>query len=126
MFLKFCWKDCMQDHGGKLKEKKKVNVITIIIEHACRCLNNAKINRILNMSWVLYMPVLNMAKLWVWQSSQYASITQRTEYTRICLNRVLNISQVLNMPGSWIWQGCEYARATQKSKYATVWLNMSE
>ena len=55
------------------------------------------------------------AKFWIWQGSQYASVTQRFEYTRICLDRVLNISWVLNMPGFWIRQGSEYARVTQNS-----------
>ena len=39
------------------------------------------------------------AKILIWQGSQYASITQCSEYARICLDRVLNISWVLNMPG---------------------------
>ena len=51
---------------------------------------------------------------------------QSTEYARICLGRVLNISWALNMPGFWIWTGPEYARIAQGSKYATTWLNMSE
>ena len=67
-----------------------------------------------------------MAKLWMWQGSHYASVTQCSEYSRICLDRVLNISWVLNMPEFWIWQGSEYARVTQGSKYATICLNMSE
>ena len=33
------------------------------------------------------------------QGFQYTSVTQRFEYARICLGRVLNISYVLNMPG---------------------------
>ena len=61
-----------------------------------------------------------MAKFQIWQGFQYASVTQRSEYARICLDRVLDISHVLNMAGS------EYARVTQSSKYATTWLNMSE
>ena len=40
-----------------------------------------------------YVKVLNMT------SSQYTSVTQRSEYARICLDRVLNISWVLNMQG---------------------------
>ena len=35
----------------------------------------------------------------VLNSFQYASATQRSEYARIRLERVLNISWVLNMPG---------------------------
>ena len=30
---------------------------------------------------------------------KYMSVTQSSEYARICLDRVLNISWVLNMPG---------------------------
>ena len=78
-------------------------------------------NRILNMPWVL-----NMSKFWIWQGSQYASVTQRSEYARIWLDRVLTISLVLNMLEFWIWQGSEYASVTQYSKYVTIWLNMSE
>ena len=38
-----------------------------------------------------YATVLNMKKFWMWQGSQYASLTQRSDYVRICLDRVLNI-----------------------------------
>ena len=69
---------------------------------------------------------VSMAKFWIWQGSQNASVTQRSEYARLCLDRVLNISWVLNTPGFWIWQGSEYTRVTLGSKYATIWLNMSE
>ena len=40
-----------------------------------------------------------MPKFYIGQASQHASVTQRSEYIRICLDRVLNVSQVLNMPG---------------------------
>ena len=43
----------------------------------------AYIDVILNMSWVL-----NMSKFSIWLSSEYASVTQRSEYARICLDRV--------------------------------------
>ena len=49
-----------------------------------------------------------MPNFWIWQDSQYASVPQRSEYARIYLSRVLNISWVLNMPEFWIWQGFEY------------------
>ena len=39
-----------------------------------------------------YAKILNMAKFRTWQGSQYANVTQRSEYARICLNRVLNVS----------------------------------
>ena len=65
------------------------------------------------MPWVLkYAKILNMVKFWIRQGSQYANVTKRSEYARICIDRVL-ISRVLNMPGFWIWQGSEYARVTQ-------------
>ena len=67
-----------------------------------------------------------MAKFWIEQLFQNAIVTQPTEYARICLERILNISCVLNIPGFWIWKGSEYASITQGSKYATIWLNMSE
>ena len=70
--------------------------------------------------WLVHMP-----KFWIWQGSQYVSVTQCSQYARICNDKVLNISWVLNMPGFWIWQGSEYIRVTQGSKYATIWLNMS-
>ena len=62
-----------------------------------------------------YAKIVNMAKLWIWQGSQYGSVTQRFEYASVCLDKVLNISWVLNMPGFWIWQGSEFARVTQGS-----------
>ena len=50
--------------------------------------------------------VINMPKFGIWQSSeygaqgpQYASVTQRSEYARTCLDRVLNISYILNLSG---------------------------
>ena len=36
--------------------------------------------------------IVNMANLWIWLGFQYASVTQRSEYARICLDRGLNIS----------------------------------
>ena len=39
-----------------------------------------------------YAKILNMVKFWIWQGSQYASVTQRSEYSIICLDWVLNIS----------------------------------
>ena len=35
----------------------------------------------------IYTIVLNMAKFWIWQGSQYASVTQSSKYARICLHR---------------------------------------
>ena len=51
------------------------------------------------MPWVLHMPkFLNMAKFTIWKSSQYANVTQRSEYAGICLDRVMNTSWALNIP----------------------------
>ena len=44
-------------------------------------------NRILDKFWVL-----NMQNFRIWQGSQYASVTQRSEYARIFIDRVLNLS----------------------------------
>ena len=66
---------------------------------------------------IKYANIVNMAKFWIWQGSQHASVTQRSEYAKIRLSKVLNISRVLNMLGFWIWQGSEYAK---------MWLNLSE
>ena len=67
---------------------------------------------------------LNMPKFWIWQGSEYASVTQSSEYAIICLDRVLNISWVLNMSWFWIGQDSEYANVTQVSEYATICLNL--
>ena len=40
-----------------------------------------------------FAKILNMT------GSEYASVTRRSEYARICLDKVLNISWVLHMPG---------------------------
>ena len=50
-----------------------------------------------------YAKILNMTR------SQYALVTQHSEYARLCLNKTLNISLVLNMPGFSISQCFEYA-----------------
>ena len=39
-----------------------------------------------------YAKILNMFKLRIWQGPQYASVTQRSDYARTCLERSLNIS----------------------------------
>ena len=54
----------------------------------------AYLNRILNMS-----VVLNMPKFRVKQGSHYTSVTQRSEYDRICHDSGLNVTLVLNIPG---------------------------
>ena len=50
---------------------------------------------------------VNMPKFWIWQGSKYASVTQRSGYVRICLDRVLNILGSKYAPGFWKWQGLE-------------------
>ena len=46
-----------------------------------------------------YAKILNMEKFLIWQGSQYANVTQRSGYARICLDKALNMSWVLNMLG---------------------------
>ena len=92
-------------------------------EYAWMCLNKLDSKYALGPK---YTKILNLAKFWIWQGSQYASVTQRSDYARICLSRVLNISWVLNMLGFWVSQGSEYLKVIQGSKYARMWLNMSE
>ena len=70
--------------------------------------------------------VLNMPKFWMWQGSQYTSITQHSEYARICIDRVLNISWVLNMSGFLTWQGAFWTCKSNSFKHATVWVKVSE
>ena len=48
---------------------------------------------------------LNMAKFWIWQGSQYASVTQRYEYVRICLD------------SSEYILGSKYARSFNMAKF---------
>ena len=78
-----------------------------------------------------YVKILNMVKFWIWQGSQYASVTQRyvlTEFWiylrfKICqdpeYSRILNmrkLHRVLNMPQyGWICQNMTW-----------ICLNMSE
>ena len=69
-----------------------------------------------------YPKILNMAKSWIWQGFQYASVTQGSEYARIWPDRVLNISWVLNTPRFWIGHSSEYASVTHDSTYPTMWL----
>ena len=69
-----------------------------------------------NVSGPKYVKILNTAKFWIWQGSQYASVRQRSKYIRICHERVLNICWVLNMPGFWILQSSAYSRVTQGFK----------
>ena len=98
-------------------------MLSLIIEYAWICLNKQDSEYALG---VKNAKILNKEEFWIWQRSQYASVTQRSEYTSIWPDRVLNIFRVLNMPGFWIWQGSEYATVTQGSKYATICLNMSD
>ena len=44
-----------------------------------------------------YAKILNMAKFWMSQVSQYACVEQRSEYSRIFFDRVLNTYWILNM-----------------------------
>ena len=38
-----------------------------------------------------YAKTLNLTKFWIWQGSQYASVSQHSEYARLFLAWVLNI-----------------------------------
>ena len=92
---------------------------------------------IIEYAWIyLNVPrVLNIPKFPIWEGFQYASVTQRSKYARICLDR-LNIFWVLNIPELQRWQVSEYTSLTEVFKYATMsgifknrmWkcLNMSE
>ena len=53
--------------------------------------------------------ILNMTKFWIWQGSQNGRVTQFSEYPKICLDSVLDISQVLKMPGFY-----DYGRVLNK------------
>ena len=44
-----------------------------------------------------YAKILNMAKFWMSHVSQYASVEQRSEYSRIFFDWVLNTYWILNM-----------------------------
>ena len=62
----------------------------------------ASINNVLNTYRVLNTPKFTCQnteyrKILIWQGFQ--GCQGRSEYTRICLDRALNISQVLNLPG---------------------------
>ena len=76
------------------------DIITIIIEYAWMCLYKQDSEYT---SGPTCAKILNMANLWMWQGSKYASITQRSARAIICLDRVLNIPWVLNMLWFWIW-----------------------
>ena len=65
----------------RLNWKKKFNV-----EYAWMCLNKQDSEYVLGPT---YAKNLNMAKFWMWQVSQYTSVTQHSEHGRICLGRVL-------------------------------------
>ena len=59
-----------------------------------------------------YVKVLNMARFSICEHYTHS------EYTRISLDRVLNLSRVLNMSGFWIWQCSENIMVKKGSKYA--------
>ena len=76
-----------------------------------------------------YANILNMAKFWIWQGSQYASIAQRPEYAKmrkydkvLYMRRDAN-GRVLNIPGFRVCQVSAYANIVQGSEYAWVRLN---
>ena len=73
-------------------KKNKLNVIidklNIIIEFAWMCLYKQNSEYA---SGPKYLKSLNMEKFLILQGSQHASVTQCSEYGRICLDRVLSI-----------------------------------
>ena len=69
---------------------------------------------------------MTVAKSWTWEGSQYASVTQHSEYVRICLARVVNIFSVLNMPDSKcgsILNMQELRRVLDMPQYGWICLN---
>ena len=92
-----------------------------IPEYAWICLNKRNSEYA---SGPKYAKILNMPKIWIWQGSEYSSVTQRSEYAIICLDRDLSISRVLYMPEFWIWQGSEYLSVIQCSEYTIIKLKM--
>ena len=74
--------------------------------------------------------VLSMAKFWIWQDSQYLGVTQRSKYTRICLNKQDSeyaldpkYMTILSIAKLWICQASQKASVTQHSEYATICLD---
>ena len=59
-------------------------MLSLIIEYAWICLNKQDALGLKNAK------ILNKEKFWIWQGSQYASVTQRSEYASIWPGRVLN------------------------------------
>ena len=62
-----------------------------------------------------YTKILYMAKFWIWQVSQYASDTQRSEYARICLISGSKYASILNMQ--------ELHTVLNMPRYSRIWLN---
>ena len=76
-------------------------ITTIIIEYAWMWLNKQDSEYAYGPK---YANILNMAKFWTWQGSQYASVSQRLNMPEnALLDRDLNIYRVLIMPVFWIW-----------------------
>ena len=56
-----------------------------------------------------YTKILKKARFWILQGSQYASVTQRSDYVRVYLDRIRteyilgsNYARILNMAEFWI------------------------
>ena len=79
------------ENYGRLKwKRKKIDVIIpIIIGYAWLCLKEQDSEQA---SCSKYPKLLHMTKFWIWQGRQYVNIPQHSEYARMCLERVLNIS----------------------------------
>ena len=91
-------------------------IITIITEYGWICLNRNS-----EYAHTKYAKILNLTKFWIWQGSQYGSVSQHSEYPEYSLfDRVLNISWVLNMPVFWIWK---LGRVLNMSQYSWICLD---
>ena len=91
----------------RLKWKKKVDLVITFIWYAWIGLNKQDSEYASSFKIRSSCP-----KFWIWQSSEYGRVLNMwvlhsTEYAKICLDHVLNISQILNMPALWLWQGSE-------------------
>ena len=56
-------------------------IITIIIEYAWVFLSKQGSEY----TFTKYAKILNLTKFWIWQGSQYASVSRRSKYARIFL-----------------------------------------
>ena len=69
-----------------------------------------------------YAKILNLTKFWIWQGSQYATVSQRSEYARIFLawQSCEYISFLSIVPVFWI---CKLHRILNMPQYGWICLN---